>query len=252
MNFLAGNGWKRTVTERTYKTVIGTRRTVMDNKPNPSPFHDPKFREKAAEPFQFLRKGETVYYEIVGYENSERLIMGGHDNASLKKFLPEGDYNNIVRTFGDKTEFTYGCAPGQFKIFVYRITMTNEDGISIDLNWDAVQERCAELGVETVPVVMIMTLNSLIENNYEIRSRLSDKPTEEERRDLGLQALQEWNEDFCSDPEFSFRPHIAEGICVRVERGMTPLVLKEKSFVFKCLEGIIKDSNVVDAEEVEG
>jgi hypothetical protein len=26
MNFLAGNGWKRTVTERTYKTVIGTRR----------------------------------------------------------------------------------------------------------------------------------------------------------------------------------------------------------------------------------
>jgi hypothetical protein len=46
--------------------------------------------------------------------------------------------------------------------------------------------------------------------------------------------------------------HIREGIVLRIENKDGVDFLKEKSFEFKLLEGIIKDdSNYVDLEEVE-
>jgi hypothetical protein len=46
--------------------------------------------------------------------------------------------------------------------------------------------------------------------------------------------------------------HIKEGVCVRIEGGINNKTYKFKSFEFKVLEGIIKDSGVVDAEEAQG
>jgi hypothetical protein len=46
--------------------------------------------------------------------------------------------------------------------------------------------------------------------------------------------------------------HIKEGVCVRIEGGLNNKTYKFKSFEFKVLEGIIKDSGVVDAEEAQG
>jgi hypothetical protein len=46
--------------------------------------------------------------------------------------------------------------------------------------------------------------------------------------------------------------HIKEGVCVRIEGGLNNRTLKWKSFPFKVLEGIVKDSGVVDAEEAQG
>jgi hypothetical protein len=47
--------------------------------------------------------------------------------------------------------------------------------------------------------------------------------------------------------------HIKEGVCVRIDQfGLKPKVFKHKSFNFKVLEGIAKDSGVVDAEEAQG
>ena len=43
--------------------------------------------------------------------------------------------------------------------------------------------------------------------------------------------------------------HIKEGVCVRIEGGLNNQTFKFKSFEFKFLEGIIKDSGVVDMEE---
>jgi hypothetical protein len=44
--------------------------------------------------------------------------------------------------------------------------------------------------------------------------------------------------------------HIKEGVCVRVENDLQNLkVYKHKSYEFKVLEGIIKDSGVADMEE---
>ncbi len=47
-----------------------------------------------------------------------------------------------------------------------------------------------------------------------------------------------------------FPQHIREGVCIRIENGsVTPILLKNKNFIFKVLEGIVKDTNTVDIEE---
>jgi hypothetical protein len=47
--------------------------------------------------------------------------------------------------------------------------------------------------------------------------------------------------------------HLREGVCVRIDQyGLKPKVFKHKSFNFKVLEGIIKDSGLVDTEEAQG
>lgn len=71
-----------------------------------------------------LKKGETIYYEIVGYiPDTETYIQSGYD---------------------------YGCKKGEYKIAVYRITQTNDDGEVFEYSWQAMKERCKELAIPTV------------------------------------------------------------------------------------------------------
>lgn len=74
-----------------------------------------------------LHKGEVVFYEIVGY-------------------LSDG---KCIQKIG-KYEFNYGTKKGEADIYVYRITMTNEDGDTIEYSTRAVKERCVQLGVKSV------------------------------------------------------------------------------------------------------
>jgi hypothetical protein len=55
-----------------------------------------------------------------------------------------------------------------------------------------------------------------------------------------------------SGPSMLDQNHIKEGVCVRIEGGLHNKTFKFKSFEFKVLEGIIKDSGVIDAEEAQG
>jgi len=102
-----------------------------------------------------LEKGETVYFEIVGYTPEGTLIMGSASNKKLEKFLDKKKYKEFITKYGPTTEFTYGCKPGEYKVFVYRITMTNEDGVSYDLTWEQVKNRCEQLGVNHVNELFI-------------------------------------------------------------------------------------------------
>jgi len=73
--------------------------------------------------FGKLYKGETVYYEIVGYLPSGAMVQKGYN---------------------------YGCNVGEYKVSVYRITFTNEDGNIFEYGWQAMKDRCKEIGVDTV------------------------------------------------------------------------------------------------------
>jgi hypothetical protein len=46
--------------------------------------------------------------------------------------------------------YDYGCKHGEYKIAVYRITMTNVDGNDIEYSWNMMKERCKELNVDMV------------------------------------------------------------------------------------------------------
>lgn len=73
---------------------------------------------------EHLQKGMTFYYEIVGY-------------------LPNGS--------GIQGQYDYGCEPGQFEVYIYRITSTNVDGKVIEFSARQVQEFCKKNGLKAVP-----------------------------------------------------------------------------------------------------
>lgn len=195
-------------------------------KTNNKGFYSDQFREEASKYFmKNLRKGETVYYEVVGYESLDRPIMGTHSNSKLKGHLSSKEYKKFIKDFGDNTIFNYNCNNGEHSIYVYRITMTNEDNISVDYSWNAVKERCAELGVNTVPELCTIFITDTRDFQDQVKLLANSKSE-------------------------IFTNHVREGVCIRKE-GILPIITKEKAFNFKVLEGIIKESNFVDTEESE-
>jgi hypothetical protein len=219
------------VRDTEWKYMNGTRRVVLEETSG-TQFHDPTIRDKAFNLFKGnLRKGETVFFEIVGYESTGASIMPSVDTTKM------GD-KEFTKTYGKKMTYSYGCEPNESEVYVYRMTLTDEDGHSIDYSWDDVVKRCNEIGVKHVPHIRTITLKE-ISTNYsdprDIKENFSNIVTE-----MG------------SGPSILDSRHIKEGVCVRIEGGLINRTTKFKSFEFKVLEGIVKDSGVIDAEEAQG
>lgn len=212
-------GVKIQLTEWIY--LNGTRRVVLRENIGGSSFHDPSIRVKAAKEFEgLLRKGETVYLEIVGFEPGAKSIM---PKVKVdKKVLPE-----IYKKYGKSFYYSYGCEPEQCDIYVYRMTMTSLDGVSFDYPWDTVVARCNEIGVKHVPEIARIEYDGNEAKLLETVDQLS------------------------KGPSIIDGSHIKEGSVVRINNRSENVSFKHKTFEFKFLEGIIKDSGVVDAEEVE-
>ena len=219
--------------------MIGTRKTVLNTTDNTG-FYSSDFRFEAAMPFfDKLQKGETVYYEVVGYAD-EKPIMGTVDNEKLG---PE-----FVAQYGKKTTFTYGCTVGMCDIFIYRITLTNEDGYTMDYTWDAIEKRCSELGIKHVPVLFKGSVLNFIAGQV-IESETPVSIGQYVEKTAGAYAKGP-STIVGTEP---FPPaHIKEGVVIRLEGTSCPTTFKHKSFEFKVLEGIIKleTAGVDNAEEL--
>lgn len=216
--------WPNTIYDKEYKFKIGTRNVVLSEGELDNYYKD-KFRISAADNFRGkLHKGETIYYEIVGYTSEGRPLMGTHHISKLKK-----DYIG-VKDFNEEMTYSYGCIPGEFKIQIYRITMTNEDGISRDLSWEEVKQRAEELGVNTVKQLYKFYYNG---NPEEL-----------------LRLCEDFNSQITFKPSVFDSSHIDEGVVIRIENGNpTPIFYKERSHIFKVLEGKAKESGMEDIEE---
>jgi len=220
--------FKVLIQERVWGYLNGTRRVVIN--PNRELYHSYSFREESIKPFKNnLHKGEIIYFEVVGWENEHTTIMPIADNKKVKD-------EDFLKQYGEKTTFSYGCKPGTFDIFVYRITMTNEDGVSYDLSWEDVKRRSTELGVNHVHEI----------DKFIVSERFKNVNTDEQI----YKAFFDYVNDLTNGPSIIDPSHIREGVCVRVENNLQNLkIYKIKNYYFKVLEGIIKDSGVVDIEE---
>ena len=105
-------------------------------------------------------------------------------------------------------------------------------------------KRCNEIGVKHVPHLSTLTLNELYEQDLKEGGNGDDRDIKDRFSRIV--------EDFGSGASTLDSRHIKEGVCVRIEGGINNKTFKFKSFEFKVLEGIIKDSGVVDAEEAQG
>jgi hypothetical protein len=219
----------------------GTRRVVLEETSG-TQFHDPTIRDKAFNMFNGnLRKGETVFFEIVGFESTGAAIMPAVDTTKM------GD-KEFTKRYGEKMYYSYGCALTESKVYVYRMTRTNEEGHTIDYSWDDVVSRCNEIGVQTVPFVGKVTLAEL-----DLIVKLKDaEPDFEFNERNAKDELSKIVELYGYGQSVLDSTHIKEGVCVRIEGGLNNKTFKYKSFEFKVLEGIVKDSGVIDSEEAEG
>lgn len=168
-----------------------------------------------------LHKGEVLYGEIVGDVSVGTPIM---PSAQVdRKDLP-----NEYAQYGPKMSYTYGCEPGTAKFVLYRIVQFSPDGHPVELSHSQLTKRAHELGYD-VPWGFYQTI--LVDDQREQLDRVVSQFTE-------------------GSSQLDAR-HIREGVVARIDTpdGRT-YFLKNKSFAFKVLEGIIKtDANYIDMEE---
>lgn len=229
-----------------YDYVSGTRRTVLENYEGGF-YGDNHFRQQHHDKFVGkLMKGETVYYEVVGFTDSGAPIMGNGKNEKLGK--------DFVKQYGKETVFSYGCDCAeqawkenrgqdpdkpQSECYVYRMTMTNEDGFVVEYTPDFMRYRCEQMGVKYVPLLY--------------RGRF---PNAEYFKGRESNYLSKWV-SYCAEclydgPDPIGKTHIREGVVVRIVNRPKFTAFKHKNFNFKVLEGLIKDaSNAPDMEEAQ-
>lgn len=204
-----------------YGIVTGTRRVVLDSideKTSGGYYGNDGFRKQYHDYFKDkLKKGETIYYEVVGWVDENTPIMPSGDNKKIQD-------KEFTKLYGDKTHFTYGCEQGFSNIYVYRITLTTEDGYVMEYPWELVKTRCEEMGVNHVPQLD----KFLFTNEKTLMNRVN--------KYLDI-----------TDP--IGKTHISEGIVVRIDNRKTFKSYKKKGFYFKVLEGLIKES--ADAPDME-
>lgn len=208
--------------KKVWKHVLGTRNIVLESPETSKGYYENEaFRFKAVQPLvDKLHKYEMIFAEIVGWSGQDTSIMPAGNPKAMndKKFQ---------KTYGTLMNYSYGCERGNVDMFIYRIIRMNEDGKFVDLSWDSVKKRCAELGVKTVPELC----DSFIYDGNE-------------------ETLRELVESLTDGVSVVDSRHIREGVCVRAENYPAPTVMKSKSFAFKCMEGMQKDKeDYVDIEE---
>ena len=235
----------------TYDIVTGTRRTVINGEEG-GYYGSNAFRMPHSELFRGkLWKGETVYYEVVGFTDTGAPIMAECDNKKLND-------KEFVKQYGKETVFSYGCvsfpeyeseldpfAPlvmtkPQSDIYVYRMTMTNEDGNIVEYTPDFMRYRCEQMGVKTVPVFWKGTIPE--------NPASANDPTVEPGEWIKNVA-----ERFYDGPDPIGKTHIREGVVVRIINKPKFCAYKHKNWYFKALEGIVKvEAEAPDMEEADG
>ena len=259
-------GYKRTLLDRLLRRegkpvydwgyVSGTRRVVLDSYEGGF-YGDNQFREQHSKVFEGkLNKGETVYYEVVGFTTSGQPIMGDASNKKLND-------KEFIKQYGETTRFSYGCKPIvsidcddlQSDIYVYRMTMTNEDGFVIEYTPDFMRYRCKQMGVKCVPVFWKGFIPE-IENTLYIDKNNNDEVDTGEVVYVDKVEPGEWAlkkaEEFYDGPDPIGKTHVREGVVVRIINRPKFAAYKLKNFSFKCLEGLVKaEATAPDMEEAQ-
>jgi hypothetical protein len=192
--------------------VSGTRRTVLDSFDGGF-YGSNEFREKHEKVFEGkLHKDETVYYEIVGFTDDGTPIMPKASNKKLNN-------KEFIKQYGEETVFSYGCDPDNKKsdLYVYRMTITNEDGDVVEYTPDFMRYRCEQMGVKCVPLLWKGFIPEEV-NPGEYIKEIAEK--------------------YYDGPDPVGKTHVREGVVCRILNRPGFAAYKHKNYDFKCLSGI--------------
>lgn len=226
LNKVSGTELEKLLFSEEVELVVGTRRCVLFNENEKKDgFHGKEdFRFKVAKSLN-LEEGEVCYGEIIGYAGKSK-IMPSHSVCSIndKKF---------TKKYGSTVEYTYGCKEDECDFYAYRVTKIEPSGDERELSYGELVEWCNKKGVKVVPLVHDQFI---FDGDHKKLKSLAEDLTE--RRDLLTE-------------DYLFPNQISEGVVVRADRDgqKKPIFLKNKSFAFKVMEGICKETQV-DMEDI--
>lgn len=179
-----------------------------------------------------LRKGMTMYYEIVGYLPNGKGIQGNYDYGCIPP--------------RENETYTHGV---HFKVFIYRITMTNPDGYVTEYTAKQVQEYCSREMLFAVPEIFYGPVLSDIHNtsvNHIMNTNKNDDRDLNIWREELLQCLS--NKYLEQDCYLCNNKVPDEGIVLRIE-GLDLSVYKLKSFRFLQKETEDLDKGIENIED---
>ena len=188
----------------------GTRRVIHTPKKNINTFHDNTMREEVLEKVDgLLLKGEELYLELFGHEKS---------GAQVQKNYP------------------YNTEPGKYRALLYRVTMNNEVGVTMDYNREAVYNKADELGFEKPHLYEKYYHDGSEESMDTLEAKMQTYA--QGQSDLGV------TETMTSDT-------LKEGVVVWFINSMGKWqALKYKSDAFRLGESALKDKGVIDQEDI--
>lgn len=225
-----------------YENITGTRRVVLAGERKGGFYESDDFRHAMAAKFDGkLPRGITVYYEVVGFQGPNGApIMGQVANSKIKD-------KAFAQQYGEVTTFSYGCVQDHgyeanepldtgvyhpcCELYVYRITMTNEDGFVMEFSPDQIKLCCEQWGVNVVPEFERFIIpDGVNPGEYVVRKV----------------------EEYYDGPDPIGKAHVREGVVARICNRSNFAVYKHKNFSFKVLEGIAKDEAAApDMEEAQ-
>ena len=264
-------GYKRTLLDKLLRRdgtpiydwgyVSGTRRTVLEDFEG-GYYGSNEFREAHSKFFEGkLNKGEEIFYEVVGFTHTGTPIMSSCDNKKLND-------KEFVKQYGQNTVFSYGCHPEGKKtmygidddgiyavpvemprsdIYVYRMTMTNEDGFTVEYTPDFMRYRCEQMGVKCVPVMWKGNIPASADIDV-----FNDGSVIERAYINAGEWIKNVAEQYYDGPDPIGKTHVREGVVVRIINRPKFAAFKHKNWSFKALEGIVKvEADAPDMEEAE-
>ena len=221
--FLSGFGWNKF--DLDYQYVYSSRSVIKNRDINTNQNGGYykcdvwKYADDVIRPF--LTKGMTMYYEIVGY-------------------LPNGGYI--------QKDYDYGCTPPvdgkyiheqNFKVRVYRITITDVDGNVHEFSAREVQQYCEYVGLTPVKELYYGYASDLYP---QMRATTKFSKIFMERLANDKSFFMEMRSPDCTNNV----PH--EGIVIKIE-DMKPRAYKLKCFAFLNKEQKELDNNVENIED---
>ena len=228
-----------------YGYITGTRRVVLDGTRTGGYYDSDNFRYAMADKFNGkLPKGFVVYYEIVGFQGPDGApIMGQVANSKIKD-------KEFTKMYGEMTTFSYGCdqdgdyefhsflEPGRefdkypcCEVYVYRITVVNEDGEVIELSPDQIHSYCEKWAVNYVPEFERFVIPEGVNPGEYVVRKI---------------------EQYYDGPDPIGKSHVREGVVARIMNRTKFEAYKMKNISFKILEGIYKEEAAApDIEEAQ-
>lgn len=187
-----------------YKTVAGSRTVIKLRDSENTGYYNEDIWNKALDRIAHLiPKNWVIYGELVGWVGQ----------SAIQK------------------NYTYDVPQGDFHMYIYRIAIVNEDGLSVDLSFDCMHKWCTNNGLMICPEMW--------------RGKKKDfdyaKYMDIRYKDVG----------YTQCVPLSNKDTVDEGVVVRVDGDLTPKLFKAKSPIFLGHETKQLDDNVVSIEDEE-